>query len=62
MSFDTMEEGIQRAIQCFYNNLKGDNTIYEVNETYCEPDENGKYGWSYKVMDVLSLYTSTEIN
>lgn len=62
MRFDTMEEGIQRAIQCFYNNLKGDNTIYEVNETYCEPDENGKYGWSYKVMDVLSLFVSTEIN
>lgn len=61
MSFDSMEEGLYRAIRCLYLNMedKPKKTIAEVNKSYC-PDSIP--GWTNLVMDVLSLYVTSDID
>lgn len=66
LTFDNMEEGLIAAIRCLYRNLKGSNTIFEVNQSYCSPtDLNGdgkiegnaeRYQWSYQVMSIMTRY------
>ena len=60
-NFETVEEGLEAAVKCLHSNLKGNNTVYEVNETYCEPmGENGEdvYGWSRNVLSIMNTYAS----
>ncbi len=69
LKFDNMEEGLIAAIKCLHKNLKGDNTIFEVNQSYCSPsDLNGDgeivgneelYHWSYQVMSIMNRYKNS---
>lgn len=66
LKFDNMEDGLAAAIKCLHKNLKGSNTIFEVNQSYCAPtDLNGDgkiegnaelYNWSYQVMSIMTRY------
>lgn len=38
MSFDSRTDGIVAAIKCIHNNLKNNNTIIDINESYCPPE------------------------
>ncbi len=62
MAFESVEEGLRRAIICLHKNLKGNNTIYEVNLSYCPPTFDGDYGWSESVLKIMKRYASIEID
>ncbi len=56
MSFTSMEEGLASAISCVHGNLKGNNTVEDVNSTYCGSSE-----WSENVLDIMESYRATKI-
>lgn len=66
LTFDNMKDGLKAAIRCVHQNLKGSNTIFEVNRSYCSPtdlNDDGKiegneelYHWSYQVMSIMTTY------
>ena len=62
--FDTVDEGLQKAIMCVHFNLKGSNTIYEIQDTYCPPDADGNngYEWSSLVLSIMQSYAYTEVS
>lgn len=60
-SFETMEEGMQETIKCIHRNLKGNNTIYEVNVTYCPPKTQGDYEWSRLILNIMRKIVTTPI-
>lgn len=71
LTYASMEEGLAVAIQCLYKNLKGSNTIFEINETYCAPtDLNGDgkiegikelFHWSTQVMSIMERYKNAAL-
>lgn len=61
LHFSSMREGMKRGVKCLYKNLKGKNTIYDINKTYCEPVEGEKYGWSKLVLKIMKRYKSIDI-
>lgn len=52
MSFETKEEGLEKAIICAHNNLRGNNTANDVERSYC-PDN--QY-WSNNVISIMKMY------
>ncbi len=56
MSFSSVEEGLSRAIKCLHDNLKGSNTIHEVNSTYCQSAPDGMYSWSTQVLSIMKRF------
>lgn len=58
LKFDSREEGLEAAVMCLYKNLKGSNTVHEVNLTYCEPIGDNIYGWSENVLSIMHTYVS----
>lgn len=58
LKFDSREEGLEAAVLCLYKNLKGNNTVHEVNSTYCEPIGDNIYGWSENVLSIMHTYIS----
>lgn len=61
IKFETVQDGLEASVKCLNSNLKGNNTVYKINETYCEPmGENGEdvYGWSRNVLSIMKTYAS----
>ena len=69
--FSTKEEGITATVDCIKSNMSHGSTVFEINRTYCEPeDKNGdgriegdseRYGWSYKVLSIMKQIAEVEI-
>ena len=59
--YETKEQGIKASVVSFYHNMKGGNTLYDINSTYCEWDEDGKYAWTPKVLSHLKDLVYTEV-
>ena len=56
MKFSSVEEGLAAAIRCLYKNLKGNNTLHDINKSYCPPSQPGDYHWSDKVLNIMQRY------
>lgn len=50
--YETWEEGIEAAIKCIRNNMKGNNTAKEIGSTYCP----GSSTWPKQVVSCMTTY------
>jgi len=56
--FESVEEGVIATVKCIHSNLKGNNTIYDINKSYCSPIDGDEFGWAKNVLIILKTYTS----